>query len=100
MAAVTTAASTIADAIPRAPVPGGCQAQRSHLDLFAAVGGDVPAAAVADHRVAAVPGLHDVQALFDLPLPAAVARAAGDEVTLLRPGNANLAQGLPIPDAA
>src|SRR6266568_6377748 len=55
------------------------QAQRGHLDLFAAVGGDVPAAAVADHRVGAVPGLDDVQALFDLPLQAAVAQVAGDE---------------------
>jgi hypothetical protein len=63
------------------------QAQHGHLDLLAAVGGDLPAAAVADHRVGAVPGLHDVQALLDLPLQAAVAQVAGDEDGLLGPAD-------------
>jgi len=44
------------------------QAQHGRLLLVAAVGGDVAALAIEDHAVGAVPGLHDVQTLVDLPL--------------------------------
>lgn len=62
------------------------QAQHEHLLLVAPVRGDLPALAVGDHGVGAVGGLHDVQALLDLPLKVAKPQVAGYEDGLLRDG--------------
>lgn len=53
------------------------QAQSGHLDFLVPVGGDLPAAAVADDGVGAVPRLDDVEAFLDLPLQVAMTQIAG-----------------------
>lgn len=63
------------------------QAQDEHLLLVTPVRGDLSALAVGDDGVGAVGGLHDVQALLDLPLKVAQPQVAGHEDSLLCPSN-------------
>src|SRR6266536_3045040 len=60
------------------------QAGDGELALVAAVGGQLPALAVQDDRLAGVVGLQHVEALTDLPLQVPVAEVSGDEDGLLR----------------